>query len=82
MSHQRLSSANTLYGSYLASRIYLHNPPGEGSTSFRGQPHATEALTREEIHLLEDDPEVNQYVCIAVLMVSIGIMAATAEWVS
>jgi Ca2+:H+ antiporter len=70
------------YGRYIASRIFLHNPPGEGSNTFRGHPHATEALTQEEIDLLEGDPEVNQYVCIAVLMISICIMAATAEWVS
>jgi len=45
-----------------------------------GHPHAPEALTREELELLEGEPEVNQYVCIAVIAVSIGIMAATAEW--
>lgn len=47
-----------------------------------GHPNAPEALTREEMELLEGEPEVNQYVCIAVLAISIGIMAATAEWVS
>ena len=29
----------------------------------------------------KEDPEVNQWVCLAMLIICIGIMAATAEWV-
>lgn len=64
--------------SYISSRIFLHHPPGEGHV----RPQAPEALNRAEEELLEGEPEVNQYVCIAVILLSIGVMAATAEWVS
>jgi Ca2+:H+ antiporter len=70
-----------LYSRYIFSRFFLHNPPGEENV-FLTHPNAPEALAREEHELLEGEPEVNQYVCIAVLIFSIGIMAATAEWVS
>ena len=30
----------------------------------------------------KEGPEVNQWVCLAMLIICIGIMAATAEWVS
>jgi hypothetical protein len=29
-----------------------------------------------------EDPEVNQWVCIGMLVITIAIMGATAEWVS
>ncbi|KAF8232845.1 hypothetical protein L208DRAFT_1269941 [Tricholoma matsutake] len=61
---------------YISSRIFLHHPPGEGHV----RPQAPEALNRAEEELLEGEPEVNQYVCIAVILLSIGVMAATAEW--
>ena len=33
-------------------------------------------------HDQNTDPEVNQWVCLVMLTICIGIMAATAEWVS
>ena len=67
--------------SYLCSRIYLHNPPGEASvvTTQIGTP---EALKDKIAYYQNTDPQVNQWVCLVMLTICIGIMAATAEWVS
>ncbi|KAJ7667120.1 hypothetical protein B0H14DRAFT_2658258 [Mycena olivaceomarginata] len=42
---------------------------------------APEALKERAIEIQNAEPEVNQWVCIGMLTVMIGIMAATAEWV-
>jgi len=39
-------------------------------------------LRDTEDRLAQTEPEVNQWVCITFLISNIGIMAATAEWVS
>ncbi|KAF5390759.1 hypothetical protein D9757_004441 [Collybiopsis confluens] len=44
--------------------------------------HAPSALLEEERDLLHEEPEVNQYVCIAFLLCTIAVMAPTAEWAS
>ena len=31
--------------------------------------------------LLDTDPQVNQWICLAMLIICIGLLAATAEWV-
>lgn len=66
---------------YVASRIFLHNPPGEGN-AFRPTPNAPEEIHKHEIHLAQADPEVNPWFCVTFLVVTIAVMAATAEWVS
>lgn len=43
---------------------------------------APEAFKHEATHLQETDPEVNQWVCLVMLAICIGLMAATAEFVS
>ncbi|KAF6762811.1 hypothetical protein DFP72DRAFT_877002 [Ephemerocybe angulata] len=63
---------------YICSRVYLHNPPGDETTNLR--PEVPAALKEEEHHLQTNDPHINQYICIALLAVTIGLMAATAEW--
>jgi Ca2+:H+ antiporter len=64
---------------YICSRVFLHNPPGE---NFELAQHklAPEALKERANEINESEPEVNQWVCIGMLIVTIGIMAATAEW--
>ncbi|KAF5369774.1 hypothetical protein D9758_001318 [Tetrapyrgos nigripes] len=64
---------------YICSRIFLHNPPGDDNAA-QPRPNAPLALLHEEHHLLHGDPEVSQWVCIAMLVVTIALMAATAEW--
>ncbi|KAJ6567185.1 hypothetical protein DFH09DRAFT_1314304 [Mycena vulgaris] len=65
---------------YVCSRIFLHNPPGEGNSELAQHKLAPEALKDRALEMENEDPEVNQWVCIAMLVVTIGIMAATAEW--
>lgn len=38
-------------------------------------------MKHEEKQLAEEEPEVNQWVLIVVLLIGIAIMAATTEWV-
>jgi Ca2+:H+ antiporter len=64
---------------YVCSRIFLHNPPGENVTLAEHK-LAPEALKSKAKVMEEEEPEVNQWVCIAVIIVTVGIMAATAEW--
>ena len=62
--------------------MYLHNPPGEDNTlNLAMAPLAPEALKDHVAHLRNEDPEVNQWVCIGVLAICLGLMAATAEFV-
>jgi len=65
---------------YICSRIFLHNPPGEGNSEFAQHRLAPEALKERALEFETKEPEVNPWVCIAMLVVTIGIMAATAEW--
>lgn len=67
--------------SYVGSRIYYHNPPGEGHNMLT-HPDAPAGLRDTEDRLAHTEPEVNQWVCIAFLALNVGLMAATAEWVS
>jgi len=64
---------------YICSRIFLHKPPGEG-TELAQHKLAPEALKNRALEFENLEPEVNQWVCLAMLTVTIGIMAATAEW--
>ncbi|TDL20377.1 hypothetical protein BD410DRAFT_790844 [Rickenella mellea] len=64
---------------YIASRIFLHNPPGDDN-AFRPAPDAPEEIRLHEEHLATADPELDPFFCVAMLIVTIGIMAATAEW--
>ncbi|KAG6866494.1 hypothetical protein C0991_003038 [Blastosporella zonata] len=64
---------------YICSRIFLHNPPGKNSALLL-DPVAPTAMIEEEKVLLLGEPKANQYVLIAVLALSIAIMAATTEF--
>ncbi|KAK7470975.1 hypothetical protein VKT23_002389 [Stygiomarasmius scandens] len=64
---------------YVSSRIFLHNPPGDDN-ALKPDPQAPLALIHEEKHLVNDEPEVSQWVCMVMLAITIALMAATAEW--
>ncbi|KZS95242.1 hypothetical protein SISNIDRAFT_439283 [Sistotremastrum niveocremeum HHB9708] len=71
-----------LLGVYICSRIFLHNPPGE-LTLHEYDAEAPEIKKEEQKvkeKLREEDPELNPWICILLLAVTIGIMAPTAEW--
>ncbi|KAI8976412.1 hypothetical protein BD414DRAFT_423311 [Trametes punicea] len=64
---------------YVASRIYLHNPPGENNALT--VPHdAPVEIHLEEKHLLEEEPRVNSWACMILLIVTVALMAVTAEF--
>ncbi|KAF9528625.1 hypothetical protein CPB83DRAFT_304938 [Crepidotus variabilis] len=66
---------------YVCSRIYLHNPPGEDNAmALHLAPNAPEALKHEAELFKKREPELNQWVCIIMLLVALGLMATTAEW--
>jgi len=65
---------------YICSRIFLHNPPGPGNSELAQHKLAPEALKERALEIDNEEPEVNQWVCIGMLIVTIGLMAATAEW--
>ncbi|KAI0822160.1 hypothetical protein BC628DRAFT_1328011 [Trametes gibbosa] len=64
---------------YVASRVYLHNPPGDNN-ALTVPYDAPEAIHEEETELLEENPLVNPWACILLLIVTVGLMAVTAEF--
>ena len=65
--------------SYICSRIFLTNPPGEGN-ALEHHPSAPDAIKEKERHLAEADPEANSWVCVTVIVITIGLLAVTAEF--
>ncbi|KAK0201669.1 hypothetical protein DFS33DRAFT_1263842 [Desarmillaria ectypa] len=64
---------------YICSRIFLHNPPG-ANNALRLHPNAPKEMEEREEELAEKEPEISQWVCIIMLIITIALMAATAEW--
>jgi hypothetical protein len=68
--------------SYVCSRIYLHHPPGEDNTdAFMPHPEIPAEALRKEQELAVAKPDVNPWACIMVLVVTVGLMGVTAEFV-
>ena len=65
---------------YVSSRFFLYDPPGDGD--FLGvDTDIPDAVYREEEELAEEVPKVNPWVCLALLIVTVAIMAITASFV-
>jgi len=64
---------------YICSRIFLHNPPGDDN-ALQLHPAAPAALKEQERKLAEEDPEINSWVCLGVIVIAIALMAVTAEF--
>jgi len=64
---------------YICSRIFLHDPPGEDN-ALHLHPTAPEALKEEERKLAEAEPEANSWVCLGAIVITIALMAVTAEF--
>ncbi|KAF8738185.1 hypothetical protein AX14_011601 [Amanita brunnescens Koide BX004] len=65
---------------YVCSRIFLHNPPRD-CIDDDDEEQAKEAR-RARRAKRDEEPEVNQYVCIAMLVICIALLAATVEWLA
>jgi hypothetical protein len=67
--------------SYVCSRIYLHNPPGDENDALMPHPEIpAEALLKEE-ELANAEPDVNPWACIILLVITVALMGVTAEFV-
>ncbi|PBK82190.1 hypothetical protein ARMGADRAFT_946945 [Armillaria gallica] len=64
---------------YICSRIFLHTPPAS-NPDVSHLPNAPEEMKVREQKLAKEEPEVSQWVCIIMLIITIGLMTATAEW--
>ena len=64
---------------YISARIYIHNPPGTDN-AFQPHPDAPEELKVKEKRLAVQDPEVDSWVAVIVLILAIAVVAVTAEW--
>jgi Ca2+:H+ antiporter len=59
----------------------LHNPPGEEDPLSLVEASKPSSESKDkEAHHHHEDPEVNQWVCIVFLLICIGILGFTAEW--
>lgn len=67
-------------GSYIASRIFIHNPPG-GGNAFMLNSNTPDEIHMEEDRLVHENPEVSSWFCILFLLATIAVMAVTAEMV-
>lgn len=67
--------------SYVLSRVFLHNPPGEGN-ALTVAPNAPLEIKQEAARLEKIDPEINPWSGLILLLVTIAIMSVTAEFVS
>ncbi|KAF7341487.1 Vacuolar calcium ion transporter [Mycena venus] len=65
---------------YICSRIFLQKPPGHSNLEIADRRVAPEVLRDPVPELDSEEPQVSQWVCIGMLIITIGIMAATAEW--
>ena len=65
--------------SYVCSRIFLTNPPGEDNV-LTHHPSAPDALKEKERHLADAEAEANSWVCLGVIAITIGLLAVTAEF--
>ncbi|KAL1942230.1 hypothetical protein VTO73DRAFT_6294 [Trametes versicolor] len=64
---------------YVASRMYLHNPPGDNNALT--VPHdAPQEIHHQEVELLEEEPLVNPWACMILLVITVGLMSVTAEF--
>ncbi len=63
---------------YIMSRIFLHNPPGDGN-ALQPAPGAPVEIHLEEARLLEERPKVTSGFCLLLLLATIAVLAVTAE---
>ena len=75
----RLEQVTHRHVSYICSRIFLTNPPGKENT-LQLHPAAPDALKEKERHLAETEPETNSWVCLCAIVIAVGLLAVTSEF--
>ncbi|KAI0065181.1 hypothetical protein BV25DRAFT_1906270 [Artomyces pyxidatus] len=64
---------------YVCSRFYIHDPPGEDN-AFRLAADASSEEVRIAKALEEQEPELNPWACVLLLIVTVAVMGVTAEF--
>ncbi|KAH7099620.1 hypothetical protein BKA62DRAFT_709542 [Auriculariales sp. MPI-PUGE-AT-0066] len=64
---------------YVASRIYLHNPPGEGN-ALQMNANASEAIREKAKKKEMRDPKVGPWFGFISILITVALMTITAEW--
>jgi len=63
---------------YVGSRYYLHNPPG--SDGLHEVPDAPAAFKADVAKLEEEEPDLNPWFCIIMLIITVGLLGLTSEF--
>ncbi|KAJ7499245.1 hypothetical protein FB451DRAFT_1015185 [Mycena latifolia] len=68
-----------LLGVYLCSRVFIHNPPGpdNGLHEHKDAPAEFKEMMEK---MAEEEPEVNAWACLILLVFTVALMAVTAEF--
>lgn len=64
---------------YICSRFYLHDPPGDDNALRVPADAPKEAIERSQ-ELAKAEPEVNPWACTLLLIITVAVMAVTAEF--
>jgi len=66
---------------YVCSRFYLYDPPGV-QADLHEREDAPESFKAAVEEMEEQEPDVNPWVCVVVLVITAGLMGFTTECVS
>ncbi|KAF5387910.1 hypothetical protein D9615_000100 [Tricholomella constricta] len=66
---------------YVCSRFYLHNPPGD-TDSLQDHPNAPASFKADVAKLEEDEPELNPWFCIVMLIITVVLLGVTTEFLA
>lgn len=67
---------------YVASRVFLHRPPpGDDQASLAEREDAPVEMKTAAAHLAEEEPEMNFWMCIISLLVTLALLATTVQFV-
>lgn len=65
---------------YICSRFFLHTPI-DGESALHEREDAPEEMKKAAAELKEEEPEVNLWVCLITLLITVALTAVTAEFV-
>ncbi|GLB33483.1 putative Ca(2) cation antiporter (CaCA) (TC 2.A.19) family protein [Lyophyllum shimeji] len=64
---------------YVGSRFYLHKPPGD-SDSLHEHPDAPASFKADVAKLEEEEPALNPWFCVVVLIITVALLGVTSEF--
>ncbi|KAG5644949.1 hypothetical protein DXG03_007414 [Asterophora parasitica] len=66
---------------YVSARVYLHKPPGK-TESLHDHPNAPASFKADVKKLEEEEPELNPWFCVIMLLVAVVMLGVTAEFLA